>query len=279
MQTNGGNILQHLKSVSRNSLYSYLSIFRTQSISKKAQSLVLSTQNLCFILILLLLLCALILAPCPAANAATVTLLWDPSSGDVDGYIVYYGAESGNYDYSVDVGNFTSCSISGLQEGETYYFAARAYNANYESNLSEEFVHTIPLGSSNNGSSQNSNSMVIEAEEMSYHAKGAQTGDYWLLWANGTMNEDVNFPATGTYSFEIEAKGDLAFGIGPEMELLIDGQSKGTVFVNTNQSAIFTFEVDVSAGIHEVAIGFKNDYYGSGVDRNLYVDRLTISSH
>jgi hypothetical protein len=60
-----------------------------------------------------------------------------------------YGTISGVYAYNVDVGNYTSCTISGLQEGETYYFAATAYNANnIESSLSEELVHTLPIQSS-----------------------------------------------------------------------------------------------------------------------------------
>ncbi len=32
--------------------------------------------------------------------------------------------------------------------------------------------------------------VVIEAEEMDYHANGAVRGDYWLLWANGMMSEE-----------------------------------------------------------------------------------------
>jgi hypothetical protein len=129
--------------------------------------------------------------------------------------------------------------------------------------------------------SENVTPKVIEAEDMSYHANGAQKGEYWLLWSNGTMNEDVEFPATGTYHFEITAKGDLVNGVGPRMELLIDGQSKGSVFVNTNTSAVFTFKFEVPAGAHDVAIGFNNDYYNEAksLDRNLYVDKITLSYH
>ena len=64
----------------------------------------------------------------------------------------------------------------------------------------------------------------FEAEEMSYHANGEQREDYWLIWGNGTMSEDVNFPDTGVYRFGIIAKGRLAYDIGPEMGLLIDGE-------------------------------------------------------
>jgi len=114
---------------------------------------------------------------------------------------------------------------------------------------------------------------------MSYHANGAQVGEYWVLLANGTMSEDLYFPDTGTYRFEIIAKGSLAYGIGPEMGLIIDGEIKGTVFVNTSTPEIFVFDVEVSEGTHEFAIGYYNDLWepSTGIDRNLYVDKTIIT--
>jgi PKD repeat protein len=81
----------------------------------------------------------------PRCFSAQVTVTWDENSEtDIAGYKMHYGTTSGNYDYSVDVGNSTSCSISGLTEGTTYYLAATAYNTNnVESSFSEELVHTI----------------------------------------------------------------------------------------------------------------------------------------
>jgi hypothetical protein len=79
-------------------------------------------------------------------HAADVTVGWTkcPQS-DIMGYKIHYGTTSGNYDYSVDVGNYDSCSISGLAEGQTYYFAATSYNAdNIESVYSKELVHIMP---------------------------------------------------------------------------------------------------------------------------------------
>jgi len=33
---------------------------------------------------------------------------------------------------------------------------------------------------------------------MNYHANGAQTGGYWLLWSAGTMSEQVDWINTGS---------------------------------------------------------------------------------
>ena len=67
--------------------------------------------------------------PLPAASAATVTLAWDANTEpDLDGYKIYYGSSSRNYSLNVDVGNVVEYTITGLQEGATYYFAAKAYD-------------------------------------------------------------------------------------------------------------------------------------------------------
>ena len=297
MLTCGGNVLSHFQSIISNFLYQLLSTLNTHSCISRSREPLLkrsTPRTKCssnevlelpwagqlishtFLLILAVIVTLILV---PRCFAAQVTLAWDKNpESDIAGYKVHYGTSSGSYDYSVDVGNYNSCTISGLEEGTNYYFAASAYNTNnVESDYSDELVYKVPAEDSGGSSYAILTSMVIEAEEMSYHANGAQEGDYWVLWSNGTMSEHVDFPATGTYHFEITAKGDLANGVGPRMELLIDGQSKGSVFVNTNTSAVFTFTAEVSTGWHEVAIGFNNDYYDptKDIDRNLHVDKIT----
>ena len=57
---------------------------------------------------------------------------------------MHYGNYSGNYQYTVNVGNSTSCTISGLEIGKTYYYAVTAYDTqNNESDFSNEVPHTI----------------------------------------------------------------------------------------------------------------------------------------
>jgi len=79
--------------------------------------------------------------------AGTVNLAWDPStSSNVGGYKVSYGASPGNYTSTVDVGNQTRYSVSGLPEGSTFYFAAKAYDTTKatESAYSNEVNLTVP---------------------------------------------------------------------------------------------------------------------------------------
>jgi len=90
-----------------------------------------------------------------AALASTVTVKWDAvNQPKVIGYRVHYGPARGSYQYSVDVGNITSCTISGLKEGTKYYFAATAYTKNIESDYSHEISHVVsnsPVGFDTDG--------------------------------------------------------------------------------------------------------------------------------
>jgi hypothetical protein len=97
---------------------------------------------------LILFSCAVSFMPCAAvADAATVTVAWDQNSEpDIAGYKLHYGTSSQTYGYTQDVGNITTCTISDLNEGTTYYLAVTAYNSSgSESGFSKEVVHTIAV--------------------------------------------------------------------------------------------------------------------------------------
>ena len=63
-----------------------------------------------------------------AVYSAQVTLEWQASSGDIAGYNVYQGTSSRDYDVTLDVGNWTSVTISDLEDEEVYYFSVTAYD-------------------------------------------------------------------------------------------------------------------------------------------------------
>lgn len=77
-------------------------------------------------------------------QASAAKLAWDPSTGDVQGYRLYYGTSASNYTNNVNVGNVTEYNIDSLplQEGVTYYFAVKAYNAAGESAFSNQVSWT-----------------------------------------------------------------------------------------------------------------------------------------
>ncbi len=88
----------------------------------------------------LLLIILNILVYTTSSYATQVTLAWNANGEqDLAGYIIYQGTSSKDYDASMDVGNWTSATISNLEDNETYYFAVTAYDTDgNESGYSDE---------------------------------------------------------------------------------------------------------------------------------------------
>ena len=75
----------------------------------------------------------------PSAYSAEVSFAWDDTDG-ATGYNIYYGFESRNYSFMVDIGLWTECTVSGLDNDQIYYFAVTAYNESEESEFSDELT-------------------------------------------------------------------------------------------------------------------------------------------
>jgi Fibronectin type III domain len=104
------------------------------------------TRTLAAALCVVFLQCAT--ATTAVAGTQSVTVIWDPNSEqDVVGYRLFYGTESRVYTNHIDVPGPMAVA-SDLLEGETYYFAAIAYNIDgEESPLSTEISYNVPVGS------------------------------------------------------------------------------------------------------------------------------------
>lgn len=86
----------------------------------------------------------LVLMPAAALMAGDLTLAWDhsPSEG-VTGYRVYCGPASGHYTRTEEAPYQTTWTVAGLAPG-TWYCAVTAYNADTESEFSNEVMEQIP---------------------------------------------------------------------------------------------------------------------------------------
>ena len=85
--------------------------------------------------------------PAGYAHPAQIGLQWDASPRPgCSGYKIYFGTSSRNYGSPVILGNTTTCTISNLADGVTYYFAATAVDSSLESAYSNEVVYTTPSG-------------------------------------------------------------------------------------------------------------------------------------
>ncbi|KPJ98329.1 MAG: hypothetical protein AMK71_11550, partial [Nitrospira bacterium SG8_35_4] len=122
--------------------------------------------------------------------AASVTLYWDAPVenedqtplNDLDGFIIYYGSTSGNYNNSIDAGNVISYQVGNLSDGQTYYFAVTAYDTSgNESVHSGEVSVSIP-------SPQNADIAVSDSV--------SPAGDLQLPFGNVTEGSSSNQTVT-----------------------------------------------------------------------------------
>lgn len=92
---------------------------------------------------------ALLLGFATGARAAAdreVTLAWNANAeSNLAGYRLLYGTTPGNYSLSLDAGNTTTATATGLNSGTVYYFVVVAYNsAGQTSAPSAEVSYTVP---------------------------------------------------------------------------------------------------------------------------------------
>jgi fibronectin type 3 domain-containing protein len=79
-----------------------------------------------------------------------IGIYWNGNSEeDIEGYRIYFGAESGNYTGSVDAGYVTSYELTGLESCTQYYIAVTAYDSagNESAYSSEVFLKSGAPGS------------------------------------------------------------------------------------------------------------------------------------
>ena len=146
-----------------------------------------------------------------SAMAADATFSWIPNNPAPSGYKIYYGFESRNYNQVIDVGLPSAVdgriikSVAGLEEGETYYFAATAYSETEESLYTDEVIYTVPAPTvsvppvASNISFQGNEDNPLSGQLLAEDNAGADlTFSIMSEPANGSLTID---DTTGTFSY------------------------------------------------------------------------------
>ncbi len=117
---------------------------------------------------------------------------------------------------------------------------------------------------------------IYEAETMTASTGQAVT-DGWNIWSNGYVQFDHLFPS-GSSGITVTARGEQAGGAWPNMTVTINGSEVYSTTVSSATWSDYTFDVSLASDTLEVLVSFTNDYYVNGEDRNLIVDKVTVSS-
>ena len=157
------------------------------------------------------------------ALAAQATLAWDPNTeSDLAGYRVHYGTSSGSYTVHTDVHNVTTYTVTGLTAGQTYYFAATAYDTSgNESGYSNPVSYAVP---GVNGAPTTpatpagaSSALVNTAITFSTSATDPNGGSlqYRYDWGGGVLSgygaasQSHSWAAAGQYAVKAQARDSL----------------------------------------------------------------------
>ncbi len=141
---------------------------------------------------------------CNYLYATDAVLKWDASTGDVSGYIIYYGLSQGSYPFSEDVENVTQYSLNdfSLTEGTTYYFVVRAYNASGESGDSNITTYTVPSSGDTTPPIPPegiSGAVVNDGILLQWQANSeTDFSEYWVYYGTASRNYGLPISVSGT---------------------------------------------------------------------------------
>ena len=154
-------------------------------------------------------------------------------------------------------------------------------NGNDDVRMTLMLPHLAWNGGSGSGSGSGSGGGVVctaatyEAETMT-HSTGSATAGGWNLWTNGTVSTTSTFVAGPTH-ITVSAMGQVAVNVWPHMIVSVDGTQIGQATVSASNWASYSFPYAATAGAHTISVAFNNDYYANGQDRNLLVDKVSVS--
>ena len=197
------------------------------------------------------------------AQAGQATLAWDANTEPtLGGYQLYYGQASGNYTANVDVGKQTSYTLTGLTDGKTYYFAAKAYNigktvwSGFSNQVSKTISSTTaPVASFSTSPNPASGTapLTVTFTDTSTGTINTNGWSWKFCSSNGTCTTDTaktvvktyNTPDTYTASLTVTGPGG-------------SNTASKTISVAAPQAPVANFSASPTLGTVPLAVTFAN---------------------
>jgi hypothetical protein len=206
-----------------------------------------------------------------SAFAADVKLSWNANSEtDIAGYRIYKGLQSGTYTSNVFSSNpTTTATMTGLEEGKTYYFAATAINsASQESDYSNEVVYQVPVSvpvtftitasSSGNGTISPSGTSTLDEGSSLTYAITAGTG----YKVSDVVVDGASLGSRTSYTFSSVTANHTIQAIFAPVTWTITASSlgngiispSGSVSVNQGDNITFTMSPEIGYRVSDVVV-------------------------
>lgn len=229
-----------------------------------------------------------------AHSYASVSLRWDPNNPAPEGYRVFAREAGDSYDYAHPIweNSLTTCTLTGLTEGVTYYFVVRAFEGDLESVDSEEVSYTPPLSDISmdaNTGSDDENSSDVDSDGdnvIDSHDQFPNDPEEWADNDNDGIgdNRDSDDDNDGmTDDWEI-AHGSAPLTADGELDADGDGVTNLDEFLASDQattnSAPDAPVVETAAGVERVSMTpvlVCGEYFDSDNDVH-YQTRWQIST-
>ena len=196
------------------------------------------------------------------AMAAQVTLAWDPNTdSDLAGYRIHYGTVSGSYTVHTDVHKVTSYTVTGLTAGQSYYFAATAYDAaGNESGYSNPVSYAIPGNGAPSAPAVPTGpaSALVNASASFSTSASDPNGDanlqYRYDWGGGVLssygaaNQSHSWAAAGQYAVKAQARDSLG------LESVWSAAKAITITLNATSNAVPTANAGADQTVNSGAV-------------------------
>lgn len=151
----------------------------------------------------------LLLSAASVSAQQSVSLAWDASTGTpaATGYVLQWGTRPGLYTASIDVGNRTDWTVSGLNPDQRYYFTVLAYSGTGASR-----VYSNPATEVSNNAVLTFGSGTLRDDRPGIFWHNQSTGQLLTWHLNGTRVVDtraVSVDRVSDTNWKVAATGDL----------------------------------------------------------------------
>lgn len=112
---------------------------------------------------------------------------------------------------------------------------------------------------------------ATEGAKIEEGANIAVEGNGLSFFSNGRVEWEIDIPQAGTYNLGLSARGTAVGGVYPILEVYLDSQKVGLLYIGSEETRIYTCSFPAKKGKHSLGIRFTNDAWAPPEDRNLWV--------